>query len=268
MTVATYTKVDLKQQLKKMGIKHSDSILVHSSMKSIGNVTGGADAVLDVLSDYMSDGLLVLPTHTWAYIDQNNPIFDVNRSKTCVGILTELFRKRPEVHRSLHPTHSVAALGEDAEQFVAGDENMDTPCGKGSSLWKLKQRKGKILLIGVDLRSNTFIHGIEEWMGVPGRLTDEHELLYTCLSDGTRLQVPSYRHCGDNWSQHYWKVEDILLASGAITEGVFGSARVLVCDAAQLNEDISAMLTVNKELFTMNKTIEPQEKMQFLNMLT
>lgn len=101
-------------------------------MKSIGQVDGGADTVLDVFSQYMKDGLLVLPTHTWAYINKNNPRFYVDKSPSCVGILTELFRKRPGVVRSLHPTHSVAALGKDAKEFVAGDEKCDTPCGRNS----------------------------------------------------------------------------------------------------------------------------------------
>ena len=70
----------------------------------------------------MEPGLLVLPTHTWSYINAENPRFYVDDSPSCVGILTELFRKRPGVVCSLHPTHSVAALGKDAEDFIAGNE--------------------------------------------------------------------------------------------------------------------------------------------------
>src|SRR5690606_4861876 len=111
----------------------------------------------DVLSDYMQEGLLVLPTHTWSYIKKENPKFYVETSETCVGILTELFRKRPGVVRSWHPTHSVAALGKDAAEFVAGDEKCETPCARESVYGKLLDRKGTILLVGVDLRRNTFI---------------------------------------------------------------------------------------------------------------
>lgn len=127
-----YTKEDLLKQLEDMKIDKKGTLLVHSSMKSIGQVDGGADTVLDVFSQYMKDGLLVLPTHTWAYINKNNPRFYVDKSPSCVGILTELFRKRPGVVRSLRPTHSVAALGKDAKEFVAGDEKCDTPCSRNS----------------------------------------------------------------------------------------------------------------------------------------
>ena len=47
-----------------MNIDQNGTIIVHSSMKSIGEVEGGADTVLDAFSEYMKDGLLVFPTHT------------------------------------------------------------------------------------------------------------------------------------------------------------------------------------------------------------
>lgn len=263
-----HTKADLIKQLQDMGIESSDSILVHSSMKKIGQVVGGADTVLDALSEYMAEGLLVFPTHTWSYINEKNPKFYVQDSPSCVGILPELFRKRPYVVRSLHPTHSVAALGADAKIFVAGDEKMTTPCGKGSPLWKLLQRRGKIMLIGVDLRSNTFIHGIEEQMDVPGRLSTDYEQLVTVQPDGTEIIVPSYRHCGIDWSEHYWKVEDVLLQRGAIKVGQFGDARVLVCDTLQLTEDISAMIADNIDLFTTNTPLTEAEVQRYLQIET
>ncbi|PJH69454.1 AAC(3) family N-acetyltransferase, partial [Salmonella enterica subsp. enterica serovar Typhimurium] len=92
-----------------------------------------------------------------------------------------------------HPTHSVAALCEDAKSFTEGEEQVDTPCARESVYGKLLDRKAQILLVGVDLLRNTFIHGVEEWMDVPGRLTEDHEHLYTVLPDGTTLNVPQRR---------------------------------------------------------------------------
>lgn len=63
-----YTKEDLKEYLKAMGLTGKETILVHSSMKSIGEVEGRADTVLDALIEYFKDGLLLLPTHTWKNI--------------------------------------------------------------------------------------------------------------------------------------------------------------------------------------------------------
>lgn len=259
-----FTKEDLLKQLEDMGIDGQGTLLVHSSMKSIGQVDGGADAVLDVFSEYMKDGLLVLPTHTWSYIDKDNPKYFVDKSASCVGILTELFRKRPGVVRSLHPTHSVAALGKDAEEFVSGDEQCDTPCARNSAWGKLLDRKAQIMLLGVDLRRNTFMHGVEEWADIPGRITDEHEQLYTVLSDGTEISVPSRRHCGLPWSEHFWKVENLFLKNGVMHLGKFGDAEVRICDAVKITDLLFDMLKVNPDLFSDNLPLDPDFERAFV----
>ncbi|MEC0123266.1 AAC(3) family N-acetyltransferase [Paenibacillus pabuli] len=250
-----HTQESFLAQLRQLGIDDQGTLLVHSSMKSMGEVEGGADTVLDALTEYMKDGLLVLPTHTWSTINADNPMFHVESSPCCVGILPELFRKRPEVVRSWHPTHSVAALGRDAEAFTKDDHLFDTPCARGSAWGKLLDRKATILLVGVDLRRNTFIHGIEEWVDIPGRLTDGHEMLRTVLPDGTEISVPSRRHCGLSWSEHFWKVDDVLERKGAMRKGMLGDAVVRVCDAAMLTEVITDMLQANPDLFSDNEPL-------------
>lgn len=61
-----YTKADLKHDLAAMGLTGNETILIHSSMKSIGTVEGGADTVLDALMEFFAEGLLLLPTHSMA----------------------------------------------------------------------------------------------------------------------------------------------------------------------------------------------------------
>ncbi|MEK3771362.1 AAC(3) family N-acetyltransferase [Paenibacillus sp. FSL R5-0887] len=255
-----HTTTSLMKQLQELGIDPRGTILVHSSLKSVGEVEGGANTVLDALSEYMKDGLLVLPTHTWAYINADNPRFSVQDSPSCVGILPELFRKRPGVVRSWHPTHSVAALGVDAEAFTAGDERWDTPCARGSVWGKLLDRKAEIVLLGVDLRRNTFIHGIEEWVDIPGRMTDSHEELYTVTPAGDEIMVPSRRHCGLSWSEHFWKVERELEEGGAMRKGNFGDALVRVCGTVETTDILSQMLKENPDLFSDNEPLHGESK--------
>jgi aminoglycoside 3-N-acetyltransferase len=250
-----HTSESLQKQLELLGIDRTGTLLVHSSMKSMGQVEGGADTVLDALSTYMKEVLLVLPTHTWSYIKAENPKFYVEESPVCVGILPELFRKRPGVVRSWHPTHSVAALGSDAAAFTDSDHLYDTPCARGSSWGKLLDRRATILLVGVDLKRNTFIHGVEEWVDIQGRLTDHHEMLYTVLPDGTEIAVPSRRHCGLSWSEHFWKVDEVLERKGAMHIGHFGDAVVRVCDAAAVAEIITDMLKDDPDLFSDNNPL-------------
>lgn len=260
-----YTKVDLKRQLKELGINNEGTVFIHSSFNSIGEIKGGPEAVLDSFSEYMEEGLLVLPTHSWKYIGEDQPNFYVQDSPSNVGVLTELFRKRKNVVRSYHPTHSVAALGKDAGTFTQGEEQFDTPCARNSVYGKLLDRKAQIMLVGVDLRRNTFIHGIEEWMNVPGRLTKSRQKLYTILPDGTRLEVPSRRHKGPSWSEHYWKVDEVLQETGAMHVGKLGDAVVRVCDTVKMTEVLSEMLEADIQLFTENKALSKEMRYFFDN---
>ena len=139
-----YTKADLKHDLAAMGLTGNETILIHSSMKSIGPVEGGADTVLDAWMEFFAEGLLLLPTHTWRFINEENRVFDVRRSPCCVGILPELFRQRPGVVRSLHPTHSMAAYGKGAAAYLEGELNANTPCTPGGCYDRLRAAHGKV----------------------------------------------------------------------------------------------------------------------------
>lgn len=250
-----HTRASLLQELELLEIDPKGTLLVHSSMKSIGKVEGGPHAVLDALTEYMSSGLLVLPTHTWAYLNSEGYEFRVAETPSNVGLLTELFRQRPGVFRSLHPSHSVAACGVGAEAFVSGDEQYDTPCARGSVWGKLWDRQAQILLIGIDLTRNTFFHGVEEWLDIPGRISESHKPLYTVKADGTRIFCPLRGHTAPV-SENYFKVEELLLEKGAMRKGRFGNAEARVCDAAKSAELLTSMLRIQPDLFTNDAPVQ------------
>lgn len=249
-----HTKQSLKYDLNGMRIKSKDVLFVHSSMKSIGNVENGADTVLDALSESLADGLLILPAHTWEYINASNPVFDVRKSRTCVGILTELFRSRSGVIRSLHPTHSLSALGCGAKEYVKDEELKDTPCAPDSCYGKLYGLNAKILMIGVDFSKNTTVHCIEEVANVPGRLSIEKEQLYSVDYDGVVHSVPSFRHKNAN-SCNYRKLEPVMLAKGAMKEVKFGNAKCLLFSVKDLFDITLELLAKNILLFEDEKAV-------------
>ncbi len=237
-----YKKQDLLKDLEVMGIEPTGTLMVHLSYKAIGEVEGGGDTVLDALAEYMQPGLLVLPSHTWSNVDVINPVMDVLYTPSCIGALTELFRKRPGVCRSLHPTHSVAALGREAADFVSGEEKILTPCGEGGTYHKLWQRNAQILLIGVNFTRNTYIHGIEEWDGAEGTISDKKTDLYVINQQGQRLYTPQYRHCARIGSETFSKLEPQALQQGILTLGRFGDATARLMYAAPLREMVAGLL--------------------------
>lgn len=251
-----HTLSSLKEDLVKMGIPGNGTLLVHSSMKSIGPVDGGADTVLNALSAQMSEGLLVLPTHTWDQINADHPVFSVQDTPSCVGILTELFRKRPGVIRSRHPTHSVAALGKDAEAFTAGDAYLQTPCHRYGPWGRLLDRRALILFVGVDLTKNTYMHAVEEWLDIPENLHDFTEMLYSRDANGQVTPIPQYRHKGTR-SETFGKVEDLFLRNGAMGKGRFGDAETRICDVLRMTEILMVMLQRNPWLFADERPVDP-----------
>ena len=92
-----YTKQDLAAQLQSMGILHTDAVMVHSSMKAVGEVEGGAETVIDVFLEYLRDGLFMTPAHTWAQMGEAHSYFDPKTEPACVGIIPNLFLKRSGV---------------------------------------------------------------------------------------------------------------------------------------------------------------------------
>ncbi len=243
-----HTKESLIQDLSKAGILPTDTLLVHSSMKRIGQVNGGADTVLDAYIEYISQGLLVMPSHTWSYINAENPIFDVRESKTCVGVLTELFRKRAGVIRTMHPTHSLCALGKTAKTFTEGQESFDTPCAPQSCYGKLIQQNAKVLMVGVDFSRNTLVHCIEEVAQIAGRITDGYEQLYVRDYDGNIISVPSRRHDHAN-SDRYVKLEPLMSKLGVLQKAKFGDADCLLFHAEDLFSVTLEQLKKNPRLF-------------------
>ena len=241
------TEASLHQDLAAMGLKPEDTVLVHSSMKAIGPTKGNADGVLDALSSYFEPGLLVLPALSWEWADRPR-IFDVARAPTTwIGILPELFRKRPGVIRSEHPTHSVAALGRDARAFTADDRRSHSPCGRGTSWEKLIDRDAVILMVGCDLNRCTFIHGVEEWCGIDGRLMELRHFKVIPV-EGEPFGMDVAAHIGTPSNQFY-RAEGALRAGGAIKDGRLGQADVLVVSARRAYSVLQAVLKERPRLF-------------------
>lgn len=237
-----FSKEDLTKQLSALGIDPHGTLMVHLAYKAIGEVEGRAGTVLDTLSDYMRDGLLVLPSHTWEYVNKHNPVMDVLYTTSCVGALTELFRKRPGVRRTLHPTHSLSALGAEADEFVSGEEHSNTPCGKNGAYYKLWERDAQILLIGVNFTRNTFIHGIEEWDGAEGSISKDKTDLYVIDYEGRRIYTPQYLHCAPLFSDTFTKLEPDALRQEIVTLGRFGEATTRLMRAVPLRKMTAALL--------------------------
>lgn len=163
-----WTKTDLKDQLQSFGIKEGDTILVHSSMSKIGFVEGGPKTIVDALLETVGpNGHILMPNSPNArfqldYIQEIH-YFDVLNDKSKLGAISEYFRNHENAVRSWHPTEPVSCIGPDTEFFVGMHFNQITPYNENSPFYKVAERNGKILMIGVTLdNAGTNLHTLED----------------------------------------------------------------------------------------------------------
>ena len=82
-----------------------------------------------------ASGTVLMPTLPFGGVAidyaRKNPVFDVRRTPSQTGLLTEIFRRSAGVLRSVHPTHPVAVAGHGAVEMVEGHHLAATPCGRG-----------------------------------------------------------------------------------------------------------------------------------------
>jgi aminoglycoside 3-N-acetyltransferase len=198
------------ENLKALGIHKGDTVLVHSSLRTLGNYPNKAQMITEALKKSVGDdGTLLMPALTYKTVTKKNPVFNIKETPSCVGWLTEYFRTQPGVQRSLHPTHSVCAFGKNTE-YLIGDHQLDnTPCGKYSPFRKLRDVNGKILFLGCSLNANTSMHGVEE-LSEPGYLFGK-ELEYTLiLGNGDILKKKYITQNFRGFEQHYDRILNIL----------------------------------------------------------
>ena len=223
------TRSTIHMFLKENGIIPSDTVLIHTSMRALGAVDGGCDGLLDSFISYLSEGLLLVPTHTWDNVTKQQPIYDVRTTVPCIGALPTVAAFRADGVRSLHPTHSVAAFGKRAQDFIAGEERATSPCTPGGVWARLYDENAKILLLGVGLDRNTYIHAVDEMLSLPNRLCDPIPL--TILDyEGNRHDVMFQKH-GRTGSKFYENYRKPMEALGALTNASLGHATVGIFDA-------------------------------------
>jgi aminoglycoside 3-N-acetyltransferase len=171
------TRDDLAGDLATLGVRPGDTLLVHSSLRRLGYVPGGAVAVVEALLAAVGPvGTLVVPTQTgdnsdpsgwsrppvppewWPVIREHTPGFDPRVTPSQhMGAIPEVVRTWPGALRSSHPQTSFAALGPRAEEIVAVHD-LDCQLGDRSPLGALGSLGARVLLLGAGFDSCTAFH--------------------------------------------------------------------------------------------------------------
>lgn len=197
------TREGLASDLRALGLRAGQTVLVHASMRRIGWIPGGAAAVVAAIRDVLgTEGTVVVPTQTAGNSDTSRahlastkemtaaqlsryraamPAFDPESTpSTGMGLVAEQVRTTPGAFRSAHPQTSFAAIGPMAVKLMAGHRH-DCHLGESSPLARLYDIDARILLLGVGYAMCTAFHLAEYRY-----LADPPRRRYRCVvaSDG------------------------------------------------------------------------------------
>lgn len=237
------TTASLLAELRELGVAPGDVLVVHTSLRSIGWVAGGAAAVVDALLAAVGpSGTVTMPAHSgdwsdpsrwanppvpedwWDPIRAGRPAFDPYATPLReMGAVAENLLMRRATLRSAHPLHSHMAHGPHAAAIVA-DHPLDDSFGDRSPIGRLHDLDATVLLIGVGHANNTSLHLAESRAVIPRRSPSAQRT--TIVVDGEPRVVTWQATEPD--ADDFDDVGAVLDASGVVRLGLVGRAAARV----------------------------------------
>ena len=187
-----HTETALAADLRRLGIRPGDLVMVHASLKAIGPVEGGAKAVVDALRSAVGPEGTLMGYASWdrspyeetlngARLDEEQrrawPPFDpaTAGSYRGFGLLNQFLVDTPGARRSAHPDASMVAVGPLAARLTE-PHRLGEALGKGSPIDRFVEIGGRVLLLGAPLDSVTVLHYAEAIADIPGKRRVTYEM--------------------------------------------------------------------------------------------
>lgn len=176
--ISTIDVAVLVQAILDLGVKHGDTLIVHSAFSEMRQFNVTPDELIDIFLDIVGkSGNLIMPAiplfrgqpdpkdrfKLGNY--KNVPVYDTKKTRLWTGVLPTTLLKRAGAVRSRSPLNSMAILGPDSNALIDYEffNEHSLPCGEGSVLANSLKFNSKILFLGVDeVHSMTMIHAAED----------------------------------------------------------------------------------------------------------
>ena len=244
-----FTTADLRAHLE-VRVGQFEVLMVHSSLNFMHPYYEGIPAdLLEMLVQFVGPNrTLVMPAFYLGDPELNNaiehyrrtPRFDVRRTPSQMGILTELFRRRTGVKVSLHPTHRIAALGPLADEITAGHFAAGTTFGPGTPFDVMAAHDTAIIGMGKSSEVLTQVHHVEDLLGdefpVPRRVTPVE---VTVIDSTKTARTYSLRTPIFNRPRRMSKLRE-LMSQQRLEEWNFHNVAMFHTRAAWVTEDLLA----------------------------
>lgn len=236
---------ELCQALDTIGIKAGDDICVHTSLMRLGKILVKPNIFLGTFVAALRevigpDATLIMPTFTYSYCKQQ--FYDVRKSPSAMGILTEYYRKLPECQRTLDPIFSFAVSGKNADDYLHAKA---TSCFGSNCLYDLlTKRKGKIVILGDRRTGYTYDHYVEECVQVDYRYYKTFSGT-TIDANGNEFQssINYYVRCLDRPSTFALSGTHYVLEHNHLSKEMpLGGGEILAFECAPFKEALSELL--------------------------
>lgn len=250
-----HSREQLAEDFRALGVEPGDTVMVHASVRSVGEVAGGPDQIHLALGDALAaNGTILMYASCPQYVDEVGrgkltpeqeaevleklPAFDAHtaRSARDNGALVEMLRTWPGARVNEHPARFVAR-GAQAE-FLLSHQPWDFAFGEGSALDRFVAMGGKILLLGSDHDTVTFLHYAEHIVDVPDKRVVRFRV--PILEDGVRRwpEMAEFDTSGGahpNWPDRFFAlITDTYLAQSRNRGARVGQSRSYLFSAREL----------------------------------
>jgi len=253
----TFTTSDLIIEIDKRLDKDWQILMVHSSINGLLPMyKGNALELLKALIEYCGPNrTLVMPAFNFGEaregareILKKSPRFDVRRTPSQMGLLTELFRRSKGVRQSRHPAYRVAALGPEAEALTSGHELAPGGMGKGTPFDYMARHNAHIIGIGKSFQVMTQVHQVESLLGnewpVPHTLLPNVPVTIVDREGEFEMEIGGTQQL---WTFNIWKLREIL-SNQVLREWRFHNCQMF---AARANEVTDALVEAARRGFTL-----------------
>jgi aminoglycoside 3-N-acetyltransferase len=197
---------ELIHEFDNISVENNSIIFIHSGFKSLGTIQGGPDTVVKALLESFVNKrniTIAMPSFTLSgsmesYL-KRNIIFNVKETKTVYKGIPLAFQQFSNLQRSIHPTHSVMAIGPKAKWLVDSHHTCGSTFGEGSPFGKLLEHKSYIMGLGSRLGTVTFYHTLEDLeTNFPFRVYTENSPFEAICIDhqGKKVKMSIYAHDG------------------------------------------------------------------------
>lgn len=216
----TFTTNDLIAEIDNRLDQDWQILMVHSSFNNLLPMyQGSALELVKALIAYCGpERTLVMPAFNFGEAGEGaretlkkNPRFDLRRTPSQMGLLTELFRRTKGVVQSRHPVSRVAALGPQAEALIRGHERAPGGLGKGSPFEYMAQHNAQIIGIGKTFQVMTQTHHVEILLGedwpAPQTVLPNIQVILVDKDSEIEIEIGGTQQL---WSFNIWKLREIL----------------------------------------------------------